>query len=150
MYAGYPRSSYSKQYVTNRCCLVYLMIGSVQPMCTLLWFVFVRNGSPASRLKVMQCHALVNGYSYPSVLFGAHGSFLRPPIGLLLINHTFSYLSYIDIMCNMFKNNAFDLCDHALHMRNRNIYWGTKVWNININFVVIKKQIKKMNIKTYA
>ena len=93
----------------------------LQPMCTLLWFVFVRNGSPASRLKVTQCHALVNGYSYPSVLFGAHGSFLRPPIGLLLINHTFSYLSYSDIMCNMFKNNAFDLCDHALHMQNRNI-----------------------------
>ena len=23
-----------------------------------------------------------------------------------------------------------------------NIYWGTKVWNIDINFVVIKKQIK--------
>ena len=23
------------------------------------------------------------------------------------------------------------------------IYWGTKVWNIDINFIVIKKQIKK-------
>ena len=23
-----------------------------------------------------------------------------------------------------------------------NIYWGTKVWNIDINVVVIKKQIK--------
>ena len=23
------------------------------------------------------------------------------------------------------------------------IYWGTKVWNIDINSVVIKKQIKK-------
>ena len=22
------------------------------------------------------------------------------------------------------------------------LYWGTKVWNININFVVIKKQIQ--------
>ena len=24
-----------------------------------------------------------------------------------------------------------------------NLYWGTKVWNIDINFVVFKKQIKK-------
>ena len=23
------------------------------------------------------------------------------------------------------------------------IYWGTKVWNIDINFVVFKKQMKK-------
>ena len=28
------------------------------------------------------------------------------------------------------------------------IYWGTKVWNININFVVFKKQMKKIILKT--
>ena len=28
------------------------------------------------------------------------------------------------------------------HITRALIYWGTKVWNIDINFVVIKKQIK--------
>ena len=30
------------------------------------------------------------------------------------------------------------------------VYWGTKVWNIDINFVVIKKTNKKINMKTYV
>ena len=29
------------------------------------------------------------------------------------------------------------------------IYWGTKVWNIEINFVFFKKTNKKLNLKTY-
>ena len=47
---------------------------------------------------------------------------------------------YIDL-----KSIFFAKPDQEKH----NAYWGTKVWNIDINFVVIKKH-KKMNIKTYV
>ena len=30
------------------------------------------------------------------------------------------------------------------------IYWGTKVWNININFVVFKKINKRLTLKTHV
>ena len=34
-------------------------------------------------------------------------------------------------------NNFLDYCDrNTLEL---NVYWGTKVWNIDINFVVFKK-----------
>ena len=30
------------------------------------------------------------------------------------------------------------------------VYWGTKVWNIDINFVVFKKTNKEIKEKTYV
>ena len=33
--------------------------------------------------------------------------------------------------------------DQALYPRPHDIYWGTKVWNIEINFVFFKKQINR-------
>ena len=59
--------------------------------------------------------------------------------------HTLSKHAFIEIVNNTKVHNyigGFKTC-FKVYFDEGVVYWGTKVWNIDINFFVIKKQMKE-------